>query len=76
VGIVVTIAIAGVPTALIALILKRANALRVTEAQELVGLDQTLWGTDAYEPVTQHVAVPASPQEVPLSAEVPPESTL
>jgi ammonia channel protein AmtB len=72
VGVVATIAIAGVSTAVIAWILKRANALRISETEELVGLDQTIWGIDAYEPVSHHVAVPASPPQAPASAEVTP----
>src|SRR5262249_39331611 len=73
VGVVVTIAIAGVSTAVIAWVLKRANALRVSETQELIGLAQTIWGIEAYEPVGHHVAVPASPPEAPPPAGITPE---
>lgn len=49
VGVVVTIGIAGISTALVTLLLKKRNALRVSVQQELVGLDQTFWGIPAYE---------------------------
>jgi ammonium transporter, Amt family len=80
VGIVVTIGIAGVSTALITVLLKRANALRISEAQELAGLDQSFWGIEAYEPASQPVAVPAPSPEAPspaaASAEAPPAASV
>jgi ammonium transporter, Amt family len=75
IGVIVTIAIAGVSTVLIASALKRANALRVSEAQELAGLDQSNWGIEAYEPAGQHPVVPAAPEEAPAPARITPETT-
>lgn len=71
VGVVVTIGIAGVSTALVTLLLKKRNALRISRSEEITGLDQTLWGVHAYE----HPG-PAHPQEEALSTGAQAESEM
>ncbi|MBS1879093.1 MAG: ammonium transporter [Actinobacteria bacterium] len=47
-GVVLTMLIAAVPCLLICLAFERKGGLRVSEAEELVGLDQTYWGMNNY----------------------------
>ena len=45
-GIVATMLVAAIPCYLICLAFERRGKLRVTEAEEIAGLDQTIWGVD------------------------------
>jgi ammonia channel protein AmtB len=47
-GVVVDMAIAGIPCLLICLFFEKTTGLRVTEEEELIGLDATFWGVDNY----------------------------
>lgn len=44
-GVLVTIVLAAVPCLLLCLLFERTTGLRVSEDQEIAGLDQTYWGT-------------------------------
>ncbi|OJU85842.1 MAG: hypothetical protein BGO11_17675 [Solirubrobacterales bacterium 70-9] len=61
-GIVSTMLIAAIPCLLICLAFERTGGLRITEEQELVGLDQTYWGIDNYgEEPPLAIGAPAPP---------------
>jgi Amt family ammonium transporter len=47
-GVAVDMALAGIPCLLICLFFERTSGLRVTEEQELAGLDATYWDIDNY----------------------------
>jgi Amt family ammonium transporter len=47
-GIVVTMAIAAIPCYLICVFFEKTSGLRITEAEEIAGLDQTYWGVDNF----------------------------
>jgi Amt family ammonium transporter len=47
-GVAVDMALAGIPCLLICLFFEKTSGLRVTEEEELVGLDATFWGVDNY----------------------------
>ncbi|MCW3008262.1 MAG: ammonium transporter [Solirubrobacterales bacterium] len=47
-GVVSTMAIAAIPCLLICLFFEKTSGLRVTEAEELVGLDKTNWDVDNF----------------------------
>jgi ammonia channel protein AmtB len=47
-GVAVDVALAAIPCLLICLFFERTTGLRVTEAEEIAGLDQTYWGVDNY----------------------------
>jgi ammonium transporter, Amt family len=47
-GVAVDVALAGIPCLIICLIFERTSGLRVTEAEEIAGMDATYWNTDNY----------------------------
>jgi Amt family ammonium transporter len=79
-GVAVDMAIAGIPCLLICLFFEKTTGLRVTEAEELAGLDATFWGLDNYgsdgyddavagraDGVDGHGRVPVAPGATPPS---------
>jgi ammonia channel protein AmtB len=52
-GVAVDVALAAIPCLLICLIFEKTTGLRVTEAEEIAGMDRTYWNVDNYgdEPV-------------------------
>jgi Amt family ammonium transporter len=47
-GVAVDMALAGIPCLLLCLFFEKTTGLRVSEAEEIAGLDQTYWGIDNY----------------------------
>ncbi|HEY6762629.1 MAG TPA: hypothetical protein VI318_24210 [Baekduia sp.] len=47
-GVAVDVALAAIPCLIICLIFERTSGLRVTEAEEIAGMDATYWNTDNY----------------------------
>ena len=70
-GVAVDMAIAGIPCLLICLFFERTSGLRVTEAQELAGLDATFWGVDNYGGDGTDNAVGVRPDEADVLAREP-----
>lgn len=47
-GVAVDVALAGIPCLIICLLFEKTSGLRVTEAEEIAGLDRTYWAVDNY----------------------------
>jgi ammonia channel protein AmtB len=65
-GVLLTIGLAAIPCLLLCVIFERTSGLRVTEEQEIAGLDQTYWDTSNFgderlpEPERDGSAIPAA----------------
>lgn len=70
-GVVSTMLIAAIPCLLICLAFERKGGLRISEEEELVGLDQTYWGVDNYGDEPPLVTAPAAPSEPDGGSSVP-----
>ncbi|HEV7562600.1 MAG TPA: hypothetical protein VGO24_03780 [Solirubrobacterales bacterium] len=62
-GVVSTMLLAAIPCLLICFAFERKGGLRISEEEELAGLDQTYWGIDNYGDEPALVASPAAPAE-------------
>ena len=54
-GVATTMAIAAIPCLIMCLLFERFGGLRVTEQEEIAGMDQTFWGVDNYDDETLDV---------------------
>jgi ammonia channel protein AmtB len=69
-GVAVDVALAGIPCLIICLLFEKTTGLRVTEAEEIAGMDRTYWDVDNYgdEPVA---AIGGRPDEAAVLGGVP-----
>jgi ammonium transporter, Amt family len=70
-GVVSTMLLAAIPCLLICFAFERKGGLRISEEEELAGLDQTYWGIDNYGDEPPLVTAPAAPSDPDGGSAVP-----